>query len=91
MDDLRWVPIQPEYINYPNAQIVIIGEKQEFFGAAGLTEEDEKGPHGETAADEIVKLEHIDEIRTEKLHGAEAIFHDLGLSKSQFPSLESTW
>ncbi|KAI5302515.1 hypothetical protein KEM56_000629 [Ascosphaera pollenicola] len=91
MGDLRWVPIQPEYIDYPNAQIVIIGEKEELFGSAGMTEDEQKGPHGETAADELVMLEHADEIRTDKLDGAEAIFHDLGLSKDQFPSLESTW
>ncbi|KAI5280518.1 hypothetical protein KEM54_003671 [Ascosphaera aggregata] len=91
MGDLRWVPVQPEFIDYLNAQIVIIGEKQESFGSGGLTEDDEKGADGQTAADELEKLEHVDEVRVEKLNGAEAIFDDLGLSKKQFPDVESTW
>ncbi|KAI5296211.1 hypothetical protein KEM52_005154 [Ascosphaera acerosa] len=93
MNDYRWVPLLPEHINYANAQIVIIGEAEDTFSSAGLTEEQsELGRGGQTAADELDKLSHVDEIRVEKLHGAEAIFRDLHASKAQLPSgLGITW
>ena len=68
---LAWVGIsKPEYLNYENAQLLLIGEKQNELGKAGeLAEQDEKKPNEETPAEELEKLEHEDELRVQHLDG----------------------
>lgn len=65
--DLRWVPLQPKLIDYPNAQFMMLGEAQGRLGKGGKTEE--KAPGEENAGEELENLEHEDEIRAGSLEG----------------------
>ena len=68
-DDLRWVPVQPEFLEYPNAQILMIGEAQDRLGkAAGA--EGRKQPHEQEPGEELEKFEHENEQRVEALQGS---------------------
>lgn len=65
--DLRWVPMQPKFMDYPNAQFLMIGEAQDKLGKGGMTEE--KAPEEEEAAEELENLEHENEVRAHPLKG----------------------
>lgn len=66
--DLRWVPLEPEFIEYPNAQFLMIGEAQDNLGKAA-TAEGGKQPHEEEPGQELEKLEEENEHRVEALEG----------------------
>lgn len=66
--DLRWVPLEPEFIEYPNAQFLMIGEAQDSLGKAA-TAEGNKEPHEEEPGEELEKLEEENEHRVEELKG----------------------
>ncbi|KAM5433006.1 hypothetical protein McanMca71_006497 [Microsporum canis] len=87
--DLRWVPLQPKLIDYPNAQFMMLGEAQGRLGKGGKTEE--KAPGEENAGEELENLEHEDEIRAGSLEDSDKVFEDLGLSAKQFPQVPTTW
>ena len=70
--DLRWAPMQPKFMDYPNAQFLMIGEAQDKLGKGGLTEG--KDPEKEEAAQEIENLEHENEVRAYPLKGMLPIF-----------------
>ena len=57
---LRWIPLEPELLDYENTQILIIGERS-FEKAVEEQEKDAKDVEKETPAEEIEKLE--DEVR----------------------------
>lgn len=65
-----WMPVQhSKYLNYPNVQLLLIGEDpQKFEDALEATEKDKKHDK-ETPLEEIEKLEQEDEIRVEHLKG----------------------
>ncbi|KAJ5161103.1 hypothetical protein N7492_006495 [Penicillium capsulatum] len=65
---LRWVPLKPEFIEYPNAQILMIGEAQDQLGKAA-TAEGNKQAHEEEPGQELEKLEQENEQRVEALQG----------------------
>lgn len=65
---LRWVPLKPEFIEYPNAQILMIGEAQDRLGKAA-TAEGNKAAHEEEPGEELEKLGHENEQRVEALQG----------------------
>ncbi|KAJ5220342.1 hypothetical protein N7468_009546 [Penicillium chermesinum] len=88
--DLRWVPLEPEFINYPNAQILLIGEAQDSLGKAGVAE-GKKEPHEQEPGQELEKLEQENESRTQALKGDETIFQDLGIFAKSYPQLPTTW
>jgi hypothetical protein len=73
MDDFRglsWMPVQKsKYLDYPNAQILLIGEGQDKFGAAVEQTEGDKKEDKETPQEELEKLEDEDQLRVEHLHG----------------------
>lgn len=74
IDDFRglaWMPIhKAEYLDYPNAQILLIGEGQDEFGkAVEAPEKDKKDDSKESAEEELEKLENEDQIRIGHLHG----------------------
>lgn len=67
--DLRWVPTEPEFIDYPNAQFLMIGEAHDQLGKAATAEADGKEPNQEQPGEELEKLEHGNEERIEALEG----------------------
>lgn len=67
--DLRWVPLEPEFINYPNAQFLMIGEAQDELGKAAIAEAGGKEPHQEQPGEELEKFESENEERIESLQG----------------------
>jgi hypothetical protein len=73
IDDFRnlsWMPIHNStYLDYPNAQILLIGEGQDKFGAAVKPAEGDKDKDKETPQEEIEMLEDEDQLRVEHLHG----------------------
>ena len=65
---LRWMPLQPKYLDYPNAQFLIIGESRGLDHATKAQDRDQR--HGrETPLEEMEKLEGEDEIRVKHLKG----------------------
>lgn len=67
--DYRWVPLEPVFINYSNAQILMIGEAQDELGKAAIAEPDGKKENQEQPGEELEKLEHENEERIEALQG----------------------
>lgn len=66
--DLRWVPLQPEFIDYPNAQILMIGGAMNSWGKAA-TAEGEKQPDEPEPGQELERLAEENEHRVEHLQG----------------------
>ena len=64
-----WMPAQPKHLDYPNAQILLIGEDLDSSNALEATAKDEKSSQKETPVEELEKLEHEDELRVEHLKG----------------------
>lgn len=60
--------MKPEFIEYPNAQILMIGEAQDHLGKAA-TAEGNKQEHEEEPGQELEKLEQENEKRVEALQG----------------------
>ncbi|KAJ5372513.1 hypothetical protein N7517_004519 [Penicillium concentricum] len=88
--DLRWAPLQPEFLDYPNSQFLIIGEAQNHLGKAASSEGG-KQPHEEEPGQELEKLEDENEHRVESLQGDETIYEDLGFHAKNYPKLPTTW
>lgn len=63
------MPLEPEFVEYPNAQILMIGEAQDELGKAATAEPDGKKPGEEQPGEELEKLEHENEERIESLQG----------------------
>lgn len=66
--DLRWVPVLPEFLNYSNAQFLMIGEAQNELGKAASSEGG-KQANEEEPGQELEKLEEENEHRVEALKG----------------------
>lgn len=66
--DLRWAPAEPEFLDYPNAQFLMVGERQEELGKAGIAEAG-KEPHQKQPGEELEQLEEENEERMEHLDG----------------------
>lgn len=62
------MPLEPEFIEYPNAQFLMIGEAQDTLGKAATAEGD-KQPHEEEPGQELEQLERENEQRVEALQG----------------------
>ncbi|PVH96362.1 tetrapyrrole biosynthesis, uroporphyrinogen III synthase, partial [Periconia macrospinosa] len=86
--NLAWSKVQPKHLDYPNAQILLIGEKLE--SAVEPTKRDQKHGKGEPQ-EELEKLEHEDELRVEHLNGNDSVFDDLHLRKKDFSEVPTTW
>lgn len=72
--DLRWVPLEPEFIEYPNAQFLMIGEAENSLGKAA-TAEGNKEPHEQEPGQELENLEKENEQRVEALQGKISTAH----------------
>ncbi|KAL5374307.1 hypothetical protein DPSP01_012046 [Paraphaeosphaeria sporulosa] len=68
---LAWSEVKPKYLDYPNTQILLIGEHTD--NAVQATTKDQKHDK-DTPKEELEKLEHEDELRVEHLHGRSALF-----------------
>ena len=66
------MPLQPEFVEYPNAQILMIGEAQDHLGKAASAEGNKQAHEGEPGQ-ELEKLEEENEHRVEALKGMFAI------------------
>lgn len=71
--DYRWIPTEPELIDYSNAQILMIGQTHEHLGKAGeahMNDKDMKVSPGE----ELDRLEAENEERARSLSGKHQLF-----------------
>ncbi|EXJ95749.1 hypothetical protein A1O1_00873 [Capronia coronata CBS 617.96] len=86
--DLRWKPLDPKYLDYPNTQVLIIGGHWDK-----ATEQRPKDDRENNAPpeEELDKLEGEDEIRVKHLNGDDAVFADLGVASKDFPKVPTTW
>ncbi|OJJ60731.1 hypothetical protein ASPSYDRAFT_758117 [Aspergillus sydowii CBS 593.65] len=90
--DLRWIPTEPELLDYPNAQFLMIGSASGDLGKAATAEPGDKRPEEEEPGEEIVKMEDENEDRIEALGGDHAIYKDLGYhAQEKYSKLETTW
>jgi hypothetical protein len=62
------VPLQPEFIEYPNAQFLMIGEAQDSLGKAASAQGG-KQAHEIEPGEELEKMEHENEGRVHALEG----------------------
>ncbi|EFY87057.1 hypothetical protein MAC_06955 [Metarhizium acridum CQMa 102] len=83
--DLRWVGAQPEFLDYPRAQLLLIGHK------TGLGEEDKKSEDGEDPVETLSQLEKDDLDRMKHLSPDEsdAIYADLHSRRMAHPEIKS--
>lgn len=63
------MPVEPKHLDYPNAQILLIGESFEDSHALDATTKDQKSEQTETPQEELEKLEGEDELRVKNLRG----------------------
>ena len=85
------MPLQPKFLDYANAQVLLIGHKDNALEKAtdmNATGEDEGK---DKPLEEMEKLEDEDQIRVEHLKADDSVFVDLGLSSQEFPKLQTTW
>ncbi|CAG8922151.1 unnamed protein product [Penicillium salamii] len=88
--DLRWVPLEPELLEYPNSQFLMIGEAQNDLGKAASSQ-GEKLPHEEEPGQELERLEDENEHRINTLSGDATVYQDLGFHAKHYPKLPTTW
>ncbi|KAF2862973.1 hypothetical protein K470DRAFT_154592 [Piedraia hortae CBS 480.64] len=84
-----WLPTQPKHLDYPNAQILLIGESS-GPDALEAAKHDQNDTSIETPLEELQKLEEENQLRVEHLKGDDTVFEDLGASGKDYP-LKSTW
>jgi len=87
-----WMPIQKaNYLDYSNAQILLIGESRDKFDGALEPTDKDKHNSMETPREELEKLEGEDQIRIEHLDHDNSVFHDLHINKKDYPEVLTTW
>ncbi|KAF7588557.1 hypothetical protein BBP40_005512 [Aspergillus hancockii] len=69
--DYRWVPLTPEFIDYANAQFLMVGEATDDLGKAATAEPGGKGPEEKQPGEELDQLEdenkeRVDSLRVDK-------------------------
>ncbi|OJD25457.1 hypothetical protein ACJ73_03167 [Blastomyces percursus] len=75
-DDLRWVPLRSEFLDFPNAQFLLIGGQHQ----------------DPAEADKVAEmLEHQDESRTSPLKDDDVVYEDLGMDSRNYPDVTTTW
>lgn len=89
---LRWLPTQPNHLDYVNAQILMVGESSGIEKALETQKEDrQKGV--EEPAEEMEKLEEEDLERMKGLSKDDStrIFSDLEANAKDYPKLQTTF
>ncbi|KAM0273985.1 hypothetical protein ACHAQH_008077 [Verticillium albo-atrum] len=88
----RWLPSKPAHFDYPNAQILLIGESSGVEKALEPQKKDQK--NGKEEPEEVLKDLGDDDVdRMKHLGGSdsEAIFKDLQASADDYPKLMTTF
>ncbi|RDW73736.1 hypothetical protein BP5796_07178 [Coleophoma crateriformis] len=89
---LRWMPLEPELLDYENTQFLIIGEGLgDMTKAVEEQSKDQRDESKEKPAEEMEKLEEEDMERVEHLKNDDPVFADLGLSSKQYSKMQTTW
>lgn len=90
---LRWMPLEPEYLNYTSTQVLFIGEGQGSLEKATEIQSKDQEQGKDDPLKQIEDLEHEDEIRVQHLdaQGKDAIFADLRLHVVEYPKVQTTW
>ncbi|KAL4779810.1 esterase-like activity of phytase-domain-containing protein [Aspergillus varians] len=65
--DLRWIPAEPELLDYPNAQFLMIGSAVGEFGKAATAGPGDERAGEEQPEEEVIKMEDENEDRIEAL------------------------
>ncbi|KAB8073693.1 hypothetical protein BDV29DRAFT_201697 [Aspergillus leporis] len=71
--DYRWVPLTPEFINYQNAQFLMVGEATDDLGKAATAEPDGKRSEEKQPGEELEQLEDENKERVDSLKAAAAL------------------
>lgn len=66
---LRWMPLQPKYLDFENTQILLIGHKEGALEKAADQQNQNEGEGKDQPVEEMEKLEHEDELRVAHLKG----------------------
>lgn len=89
---LRWLPTKPAHLDYPNAQILFIGESS---GVEKATEPQKKDKEAgkEEPLEVLENLEEEDLKRMRDLPGDQsaAVFADLRVSADEYPEMKTTF
>ncbi len=89
---MRWLPLEPELLDYQNTQFLIIGEGLgNIEKAVEEMSKDAKDEEKEKPVEEMEKLEEEDHDRVENLKQDDPIFADLGLSSKEYSKMQTTW
>ncbi len=72
-----WIPLQPRFLDYENAQILLIGGHVDDISKAIEPSAKDQKQDKETPLEELEKLEHEDEIRVDHLKGMICIIQNL--------------
>lgn len=95
MDDfrgLRWMPSRPEHFDFPNAQILLIGESEGVDKAVEPRKKDEKeGKEEPREVLEELKDEDVDRMRGLTDSDSGAIFRDLDARAEEYPKMMTTF
>lgn len=86
-----WMPATRESLDYPKAQVLLIGEEFENSGTVDPPPNGQGKEEVEAPKEELEKLEGEDERRVQRLDGDDSVFADLGLDKNEFPAVLTTW
>ena len=104
---LRWAPASPEFMNYANAQMLLIAESDPE-NALNDPQQDSKDEH-KSPYEELERLEEEDEARIQNMQGMIimsewnifksltflagdlSIFEDLHISSKEYPKIKTTW
>ncbi|KAF9892948.1 hypothetical protein FE257_000540 [Aspergillus nanangensis] len=89
--DYRWIPLEPEFLDYPNAQFLMIGGAHQDLGKAAVGDAGDKRPEEHQPGEELEKLEQENEERVDNLRGDDAVYEDLGYHAKQHPQVPTTW
>jgi hypothetical protein len=91
--DLRWAPTEPNHLDFPNAQFLLVGESSGLQKAVQTVKGGKRKRDNEVAepVEEIEKLEAEDKERTKNLGGKDAIFADLKTQAKDYPRLKTTF
>jgi hypothetical protein len=73
----RWMPLLPKHLDYPSAQLLLIGESRGLGQATEALDRDQRHDK-ETPLEEMEKLEGEDEIRVKHLKGKYRTCHQEG-------------
>lgn len=91
---LRWLPSQPRHLDYPNTQLLLIGESSGLKKAIGMKRKKvESGGDEDSEAETLEELEDEDTKRMRHLAGdqSDAVFADLQLRADEYPKLKTTF